>query len=82
MPMPVPIGSGYTLRCMSVMQHYEIPTRRPDWTSSFGTAIDFACASEPANKAELRYYDRQIFDRQQTEQPMCLGLLGSCALVV
>lgn len=75
MPMPVQIGAGYNLRCLSVMQHYEIPTRLLDWTSSFWTAIYFACASEPGSKAELWYYDRQIFDLQRTEEPMFLGLL-------
>jgi hypothetical protein len=75
MPQPFQIGQGYDLRCLSVMQHYEIPTRLVDWTSSFWTAIYFACASEPGSKAELWYYDRQIFDPQRAEDPSLLGLL-------
>jgi hypothetical protein len=67
MPFPERIGLGYDLRCLSVMQHYEIPTRLLDWTSDFWTAIYFACASDPDNKAELWYYDRQMFDDQRLE---------------
>ena len=47
------------------MQHYEIPTRLLDWTSSFWTAIYFACASEPGQNAELWYYHRLIFQDQR-----------------
>jgi hypothetical protein len=65
MPLPELIGQNRDLRCLSVMQHYEIPTRLLDWTSDFWTAIYFACASEPGSQAELWYYDRKIFDLQR-----------------
>jgi hypothetical protein len=65
MPIPDRLGTGYDLRCLSVMQHYEIPTRLLDWTSHFWTAIYFACASEPGKNAELWYYDRSIFQNQR-----------------
>jgi hypothetical protein len=39
MPKPKAIGHGYDLRCLSVMQHYEVPTRLLDWTSHFWTAV-------------------------------------------
>ena len=65
MPLPTQIAAGHDMRCLSVMQHYEIPTRLLDWTTNFWTAIYFACASGPGDDAELWYYDRQIFEMQR-----------------
>jgi hypothetical protein len=67
----------HDLRCLSVMQHYEIPTRLLDWTSSFWTAVYFACASEPGAKAELWYYDRALFDVQREVRPELATLLDA-----
>lgn len=64
MPAPDSIGAGYNLRCLSVMQHYSVPTRLLDWTSDFWTAVYFACAGDPAKEAELWVYDRRVFDNQ------------------
>ncbi|HNV83906.1 MAG TPA: FRG domain-containing protein [Arenimonas sp.] len=58
------IGNGHDLKCLSVMQHYEVPTRLLDWTSDFWTAIYFACAGEPDSNAELWFYDRVLFSEQ------------------
>lgn len=69
MPSPLVVKRGYDLRCLSVMQHYEIPTRLLDWTSDFWTALYFACASDPGANAELWYYDRSIFDLQLSANP-------------
>jgi len=68
MPAPDLIGPGYNLRCLSVMQHYSVPTRLLDWTSDFWTAIYFACAGDPAKEAELWVYDRTIFGNQLNER--------------
>jgi hypothetical protein len=64
MPSPDRFGPGFDLRCLSVMQHYEIPTRLLDWTANFWIAIYFACSSDPDADAELWYYDRNIFEPQ------------------
>jgi hypothetical protein len=64
MPKPSSIGMGYDMRCLSVMQHYGVPTRLLDWTSHFWTAIYFACAGDPSKDAELWMYDREIFHEQ------------------
>jgi hypothetical protein len=64
MPPPLAIGGTFDLRCLSVMQHYGVPTRLLDWTSNFWTAIYFACAGDPDTDAELWYYDRSIFNDQ------------------
>jgi len=77
MPQPPAIAQGYDLRCLSVMQHYEVPTRLLDWTSDFWTAIYFACASDPDSNAELWLYDRQIFDAQLGIQQSFASLLSA-----
>lgn len=64
MPDPTAIQEGFDLRCLSVMQHYEVPTRLLDWTADFWTAVYFACASEPDGNAEVWIYDRSIFNFQ------------------
>lgn len=69
MPHPGQIATGHDMRCLSVMQHYEIPTRLLDWTTNFWTAVYFACASDPGNHAELWYYDRGIFENQRVNDP-------------
>ena len=79
MPQPDQIGPGYDLRCLSVMQHYEIPTRLLDWTSSYWTAVYFACASDPGSMAELWYYDRAIFDAQRAWDATLETLLDASA---
>ncbi len=64
MPFPNVIDNGFDLRCLSVMQHYGVPTRLLDWTSDFWTAVYFACAGDPSQEAELWMYDRGIFVEQ------------------
>lgn len=75
MPAPDRIKNGYDLRCLSVMQHYEIPTRLLDWSSHFWTSVYFACASEPGKNAEMWFYHRSIFDQQQANDFQLASLL-------
>ena len=82
MPQPNAIDVGRDLRCLSVMQHYEIPTRLLDWTSDFWTAVYFACAGDPANTAELWQYDRRMFAKQREGEPTLLSLLDSNSTIV
>ena len=65
MPQPSAIGQGFDLRCLSVMQHYGVPTRLLDWTSNLWYAVYFACVGDPNDDAELWFYDRNIFNRQE-----------------
>jgi FRG domain len=69
MPQPIQIAGGHDMRCLSVMQHYEIPTRLLDWSTNFWTSVYFASASDPGATAELWYYDRRIFDNQRMNNP-------------
>ncbi len=75
MPASNRIGLGFDLRCLSVMQHYEIPTRLLDWTEDYWTAIYFACASDPTQTAEVWYYDRGVFDMQRARVPEYTSLV-------
>ena len=75
MPDPPLIGPSYDLRCLSVMQHYGVPSRLLDWTSNFWTAVYFACAGDPSKEAELWMYDRDIFSKQLEAQPNLKTLL-------
>ncbi len=75
MPRPEQIDVEFDLRCLSVMQHYEIPTRLLDWTSDFWTAVYFACASDPTENAELWYYDRRLFYHLTQNDPSLASLL-------
>jgi hypothetical protein len=61
MPAQSQIATGKDLRCLSVMQHYGVPTRLLDWTENFWTAMYFACAGDPEEDAELWFYDRAAF---------------------
>jgi hypothetical protein len=79
MPLPVQISYGFDLRCLSVMQHYEIPTRLLDWTSSFWTAVYFACTSQSGHRAEFWYYDRAVFDIQRNLDPQLASLIDRSA---
>jgi hypothetical protein len=75
MPSPEQIAFGHDMRCLSVMQHYEIPTRLLDWTADFWTALYFACANDPSDDAELWFYERELFARQRWLNPSHAALM-------
>lgn len=79
MPIPNAIDKGFDLKCLSVMQHYGVPTRLLDWTSEFWTAVYFACAGYPGEDAELWYFDRGIFSDQGKYLPGLEVLRGNAA---
>jgi len=61
MPNSSEIGVVKELRCLSVMQHYGVPTRLLDWTADIWTAAYFACSGDPDHDGELWCYDRNEF---------------------
>jgi hypothetical protein len=79
MPPPEWIDQRNDIRCLSVMQHYGVPTRLLDWTADFWTAVYFACAGDPSQDAELWMYDRSIFANQLARMPAYQSLLQAGA---
>lgn len=79
MPQSWQIGIGHDLRCLSVMQHYEIPTRLLDWTANFWTALYFACSNEPGENGELWFYSRDLFTMQRMNEPHLNALMDRSA---
>jgi hypothetical protein len=79
MPSPDQIGQGHDMRCLSVMQHYEIPTRLLDWTGDFWIALYFACSGGPNDNAELWYYNRRIFAMQRETKVELIPLMDRTA---
>src|SRR5262245_7353607 len=74
MPLPPAIDTNFDLRCLTVMQHYGVPTRLLDWASSFWTGVYFSCTGDPTEDSELWFYDRNLFQYQES------WLTGSGAL--
>jgi hypothetical protein len=56
-----------TLEVLSLMQHYEVPTRLLDWSQCVWTATFFACASSPQNDGELWFFNESILDLTPSE---------------
>jgi hypothetical protein len=77
MPAKERLGEGFDLRCLSVMQHYDVPTRLLDWTSNLWVAVYFACASEKEKDAELWFYDRRLFRKQREDDATLASLMDS-----
>lgn len=74
--MPQPQQLRGNLRTLSVMQHYEVPTRLLDWSTNLWTAVYFACASQPGEDAELWAYSRRLFDTQHQQRTDLAALAG------
>lgn len=77
MPPSDAIAAGRDLRCLSVMQHYGVPTRLLDWTANFWTAMYFACAGDPGEDAELWFYDRDAFAVASRDRKMMCSINDS-----
>lgn len=62
MPLSDELIGKSKLELLSLMQHYEVPTRLLDWSESVWTATYFACASSPQKDAELWFFDESILE--------------------
>lgn len=73
LPSDMPTGKDVRERAaievLSLMQHYEVPSRLLDWTASVWVAAYFACASSPNKDAELWFVDEAILDVTPEEMP-------------
>lgn len=54
---------------LSLMQHYEVPSRLLDWSESVWVAAYFACASSASKDAELWFVDSSLLDLTPDELP-------------
>lgn len=70
MPLSCELDGKSKLEVLSLMQHYEVPSRLLDWSESVWTATFFACASSPKKDAELWFFDESILDLSPNDMPM------------
>lgn len=56
---------------LSLMQHYEVPSRLLDWSESIWVAAYFACASDLQHDAELWMMDPGLLTREPDDT--CIG---------
>lgn len=54
---------------LSLMQHYEVPSRLLDWSESIWVAAYFACASHPDKDAELWFVCESILEPTPMDLP-------------
>ena len=69
MPLSSELTGKSKLEVLSLMQHYEVPSRLLDWSDSVWTATFFACASSPQKDAELWFFDESILDLTPSDMP-------------
>ncbi len=54
---------------LSLMQHYEVPSRLLDWSESIWVAAYFACASHSDKDAELWFVSESVLDPAPSDLP-------------
>jgi len=69
MPSGSELEEKSKLEVLSLMQHYEVPSRLLDWSESVWIATFFACASSPLKDAELWFFDESILDLTPRDMP-------------
>ncbi len=69
MPLSGELIGKSRLEVLSLMQHYEVPTRLLDWTESVWIATFFACASSPQKDAEIWFLDESMLDLTPSDMP-------------
>jgi FRG domain len=69
MPLSGELMTRSKLEVLSLMQHYEVPSRLLDWSESVWIATFFACASSPQKDAELWFFDEAILDLTPSDMP-------------
>lgn len=69
MPLSDDLIGKSKVEVLSLMQHYEVPSRLLDWSECVWTATYFACASSPQRDAELWFVDESILDLTPSDMP-------------
>ena len=62
MPTTEAVARQTDIEILSLMQHYEVPSRLLDWSESIWVAAYFACASSPKADAELWFFDSSLLN--------------------
>ncbi|RVT47219.1 FRG domain-containing protein [Rubrivivax albus] len=82
MPTGEEVNARNDVEVLSLMQHYEVPSRLLDWSASVWVAAYFACASNPDKDAELWFVDEALMNPTPSELPthevqrLVLGSIG------
>lgn len=71
MPAKEDVQAMSAVDLLSLMQHYEVPSRLLDWSESIWVAAYFACASDLQHDAELWMMDPDLLTREPDET--CTG---------
>ena len=69
MPTPADVQEKSDIDLLSLMQHYEVPSRLLDWSESVWVATYFACASNSDKDAELWLMDSSLLESNSHELP-------------
>lgn len=69
MPSTAELSAKSDVDVLSLMQHYEVPSRLLDWTESVWVAAYFACASDADSDAELWFVSEAILDPTPLDMP-------------
>jgi FRG domain len=69
MPSGQELVSKSEVDVLSLMQHYEVPSRLLDWTESVWVAAYFACASHSDQDAELWFVSEAVLDPTPDDMP-------------
>lgn len=67
MPSGEQVAQKSDVEVLSLMQHYEVPSRLLDWSESVWVAAYFACASSSGQDAELWFFDESMLDLSPEE---------------
>lgn len=70
MPTAAEVSEKSDIDILSLMQHYEVPSRLLDWSESVWVATYFACASSPAKDAELWFLDSSLLNHTPEALPV------------
>ncbi|APW39011.1 hypothetical protein RD110_18835 [Rhodoferax koreense] len=70
MPPAGHVHAASDVEVMSLMQHYEVPSRLLDWTQSIWVAAYFACASNSGKPGELWVMDETLLEVDPTGMPV------------
>lgn len=70
MPSGIEVKGKSDVDVLSLMQHYEVPSRLLDWSESIWVAAYFACAANSDRDAELWFVSESVLNPTPDELPV------------